>query len=69
MKWLSLLGSPKKPNPSEYSSVMLYADIRNLFFKLNVKWMDSLGRIGGELGDPSAYYDLRRVKIGFRMEL
>jgi outer membrane receptor for ferrienterochelin and colicin len=51
------------------TNVFLYADIRNLFNKLNVKWMDSMGRIGGELGDPSAYYDPRRVKIGLRMEL
>jgi len=48
--------------------VTLYADIRNLINKKNVRWIDSSGRIGGELGDPGAYYDPRRVRIGIRVE-
>ena len=51
------------------TSLMLYVDIRNLLNKRNVRWMDSSGRIGGELSDPGAYYDPRRVKIGIRVEL
>ncbi len=48
-------------------SLTIYADIRNILNTKNVKWIDSNGRIGGELSDPSAYYDPRRVKIGISM--
>ncbi len=56
---------------SETSPVLmtLYADIRNLLNRKNIKWMDSEGRIGGELSDPGAYYDFRRVRVGLRMDL
>jgi outer membrane receptor for ferrienterochelin and colicin len=50
-------------------SLTLYADIRNLLNRENVKWMDSMGRIGGELGDPSAYFDPRRVRVGLQVDL
>lgn len=50
-------------------NISLYADIRNLFNAMNAKWADSNGRIGGQLGDPSAYYDPRRVSIGLRYEM
>ena len=46
----------------------LYADVRNILNTRNVRWMDSNGRVGGELSDPGAYYDLRRVRIGVRTE-
>ena len=46
----------------------LYADIRNLFNTKNVLWMDSNGRIGGELHDPSAYAIGRRARLGFRLD-
>jgi outer membrane receptor protein involved in Fe transport len=46
----------------------VYADARNSLNTENVRWMDSSGRIGGELGDPGAYYDPRRVRVGVRME-
>jgi len=46
----------------------VYADARNSFNTKNVRWMDSSGRIGGELEDPSAYYDPRRVRVGARVE-
>lgn len=49
--------------------IMLFVDARNVLNKRNVRWMDSSGRIGGELGDPSAYYDPRRVRAGIRVEL
>jgi hypothetical protein len=45
-----------------------YVDVRNLLNAQNVKWIDSNGRIGGELGDPGAYYDPRRVRVGIQME-
>ena len=48
--------------------LLVYVDIRNFLNRQNVRWMDSGGRIGGELGDPSAYYDPRRVRIGVRWE-
>ncbi|HAP36475.1 MAG TPA: hypothetical protein DCQ28_11240 [Bacteroidetes bacterium] len=48
-------------------SLIVYLDARNILNTKNIKWIDSNGRIGGELGDPSAYYDPRRVKIGCSM--
>ncbi len=50
-------------------SLTIYADIRNLLNRKNVKWMDSEGRVGGELGDPGAYYDPRRVRVGIKIDL
>ena len=49
--------------------LLLYFDARNVLNLKNVRWIDSNGRIGGELGDPSAYYDPRRVRFGVRIEL
>ena len=46
----------------------LFADVRNLLNSKNVRWMDSSGRIGGELGDPSAYYDPRRIRLGMKLD-
>ncbi len=46
----------------------LYADIRNLLNEENVRWVDSNGRIGGELGDPSGYYTGRRTGLGVQVE-
>ncbi len=48
----------------ERFGITVYADVTNLFNRANVRWIDSNGRVGGELGDPSAYYELRRVHIG-----
>ena len=47
--------------------VTVYADARNIVNKMNVRWMDSSGRIGGELKDPGGYYDPRRVRVGLEM--
>ena len=55
----------------EFSSLpkaTLYVDARNLLNAKNVRWVDSSGRVGGELGDPSAYYSPRRTAVGFRLE-
>lgn len=46
----------------------VYCEVRNLLGKRNVRWIDSSGRIGGELGDPSAYYDPRRIHFGLKLE-
>lgn len=56
-------------DPSGRVILTVYLDARNVFNKLNVRWMDSGGKIGGELGDPSAYYDPRRVRVGFRIDM
>ncbi|MFQ5799080.1 MAG: TonB-dependent receptor plug domain-containing protein, partial [Bacteroidota bacterium] len=48
--------------------VTVFMDGRNLLDTRNIRWMDSNGRIGGELGDPSAYYDLQRIRIGARFQ-
>jgi outer membrane receptor protein involved in Fe transport len=49
-------------------SLTLYADVRNLLNKDNVRWVDSNGRIGGELADPGAYFEPRRVRVGAKAE-
>ncbi len=46
----------------------LYVDARNLLDRKNVLWSDSNGRVGGELGDPSAYDELRRLKVGLTVK-
>jgi outer membrane receptor for ferrienterochelin and colicin len=51
------------------TSFVLYGNIYNLFDALNAKWADANGRIGGQLGDPSAYYDPRRVIIGVKYDM
>ena len=50
------------------SLLTVYANVHNLLNAQNVKWMDSNGRIGGELGDPGAYYELRRARVGMRVD-
>jgi len=50
----------------ERFGITLYADISNILNRANVRWIDSNGRIGGELGDPGAYYEPRRVRIGIQ---
>lgn len=52
----------------QVNTMKVYVDIRNLFNAKNVRWIDSNGNIGGELSDPSAYYDLRRVRGGFTID-
>jgi outer membrane receptor protein involved in Fe transport len=54
---------------SDFFRLTLFMDIRNLFNKENVLWVDSSGKIGGELGDISAYGQPRRASIGLRLEL
>jgi outer membrane receptor protein involved in Fe transport len=54
---------------SNNSLLTLYLDVRNLLDEQNVSWVDSNGRIGGELGDPSGYFIGRRTSLGLQMEL
>lgn len=48
---------------------VVFVDARNIFNRKNIRWMDSSGRIGGELADPGAYYDPRRIRLGVRVDL
>ncbi len=59
----------RKINVGNFNSLMFYGDIRNLLNAGNVKWADANGRVGGQLGDPSAYYEPRRFSIGLRYEM
>lgn len=52
-----------------FMALTFYGNVTNLFNALNPRWADSNGRIGGQLGDPSAYYDPRRFSIGLKYEL
>ncbi len=56
-------------SPSSGIEITVFADVRNILNSKNVRWIDSTGRIGGELGDPGAYYDPRRINIGVRLTL
>jgi outer membrane receptor for ferrienterochelin and colicin len=49
------------------ATVTVYCDIRNITDEQNVAWMDSNGRIGGELSDPSGYFIGRRTRVGLRI--
>lgn len=51
------------------ADVTFFVDSRNILKKRNLKWVDSSGRAGGELGDPSAYYTGRRTRIGLAIEV
>jgi outer membrane receptor protein involved in Fe transport len=55
-------------NPESHLNVSVYVDMRNVFNAKNVQWIDSNGQVGGELNDPSAYYDPRRVRVGLNVE-
>ncbi len=50
------------------STLAVYLDVRNILNDQNVSWMDSNGRIGGELGDPSGYFIGRRTRLGVQVE-
>lgn len=51
------------------TEVTVYVDVRNALDQRNVKWMDSSGRIGGELEDPGAYHIGRRTRTGITVEV
>ncbi len=50
------------------SVISLYLDVRNVFNEKNVKWIDSNGRIGGELSDPGGYFIGRRTTLGLQID-
>ncbi len=54
---------------SNTMGLMFYGSITNVFNNENARWADSNGRIGGQLGDPSAYYELRRFAFGVKYEM
>ena len=51
------------------STFSVYGDVRNLLNAKNARWADANGRIGGQLGDLSAYYEPRRFSLGIRYEM
>jgi outer membrane receptor protein involved in Fe transport len=57
------------PDDSPTMRMSVYADGRNVLNKKNVRWADSSGRVGGELGDLSAWDSGRRIRVGVRVEL
>ena len=52
-----------------FFDLVLFLDARDVFNTHNVKWEDSSGKVGGELGDPSAYYIGRRIRGGVSAEI
>ncbi|MBX2991300.1 MAG: TonB-dependent receptor [Bacteroidetes bacterium] len=54
---------------TDFFRLTVFVDVRNLLNKENVLWVDSSGKIGGELGDISAFSQPRRTTIGVRLEL
>lgn len=45
----------------------VYLDYRNILDRYNVIWIASDGKIGGELGDPTAYGQGRRFYLGLKI--
>ncbi|MEW6509499.1 MAG: TonB-dependent receptor [Bacteroidota bacterium] len=45
----------------------VYCDVRNLTNQNNVSWIDSNGRVGGELDDPGGYVIGRRTLVGLQV--
>ncbi|MCI0493568.1 TonB-dependent receptor [candidate division KSB1 bacterium] len=63
------LGPELNASQSHRYKIAIYMEINNVFNEKNVRWMDSSGRIGGELSDPAAYYIGRRAAFGINVEL
>ena len=60
-----VIGSKDSP----FVRLNVYFDGRNLLNTKNVLWVDSGGRVGGELGDLSAWGQGRRIRFGIRAEM
>ncbi len=56
-------------NEKPWLRMNIYLDTRNVFNERNVRWADSAGRVGGELGDLTAGDAWRRVRLGLRAEI
>jgi hypothetical protein len=59
----------KRWDISDALSLLFYVDARNVFDQKNVRWVDSSGEVGGELGDITAWGYPRRVRIGLQLNL
>jgi hypothetical protein len=57
------------PTDAPLMTVNLYCDGRNVLNTKNVRWVDSGGRVGGELSDLGAWDPGRRVRLGVRVEV
>jgi outer membrane receptor protein involved in Fe transport len=55
-------------DPPPATTITAYIDGRNILNAKNVLWVDSGGKVGGELGDLSAWDPGRRVRFGIRLE-
>jgi outer membrane receptor for ferrienterochelin and colicin len=55
-------------DPPPATTITAYIDGRNILNAKNVLWVDSAGKVGGELGDLSAWDPGRRVRFGIRLE-
>jgi outer membrane receptor protein involved in Fe transport len=51
------------------TDVTFFVDVRNALDKRNIKWMDSSGKVGGELEDPGGYHIGRRTRTGMMVEV
>ena len=51
------------------NGLTVYGDISNIFNAKNARWADANGRLGGQLSDPSAYYESRRFSLGMKYEI
>ena len=51
------------------NGLTVYGDISNIFNAKNARWADANGRLGGQLADPSAYYESRRFSLGMKYEI
>ncbi|MDH4071399.1 MAG: hypothetical protein OEV30_13365, partial [Ignavibacteria bacterium] len=55
--------------PKPWMLLTVYLDGRNVLNTKNVNWVDSSGRVGGELGDLTAWGPGRRIRLGVRAEI
>jgi outer membrane receptor for ferrienterochelin and colicin len=62
-------GPKQNTSQSHRYQIAIYMEMRNILNEQNVRWIDSSGRIGGELGDPAAYYIGRRTAFGIQADL
>ncbi len=51
------------------NGLTVYGDISNIFNAKNARWADANGRLGGQLSDPSAFYESRRFSLGVKYEI
>lgn len=64
--WSTEVGAQRENVPV---LLTVYVDARNILNTQNVKWVDSGGRIGGEIADLTAYDPFRRIRLGVKVDL